>query len=122
MRIASRKWPPRTERSLAYLDHDADDRTSVRFCEAARLPAPERCHFVGDVYAILDGVALGLGRAVVPKHLVDERHRVRPRHVQRTEVYLHWYREAMGARVHRAVRDALLVRGRRRLERTDAGK
>ena len=27
---------------------------------------------MGDVYGILDGVALGLGRAVMSKHLVEE--------------------------------------------------
>lgn len=57
-------------RAGVYLDHDADDATTALLLQANGKSGPQTSRaFLDEVYAILDGVALGLGRAVLPKHL-----------------------------------------------------
>lgn len=63
----SKKYPAR------YLDHDADDTTTLEYLRAQgkKPPRIERA-YLGEIYAILDAVRLGLGQAVVPAHLARE--------------------------------------------------
>lgn len=57
-------------RSDIYLDHDTDDSTTERYLRLNRVnPAKVKRSFLDDIYGILDGAALGWGRAVVPRHL-----------------------------------------------------
>lgn len=57
-------------RSEVYLDHDPEDSTTERFLRLNRMGTKGlRRSFLDDIYGILDGVALGFGRAVVPRHL-----------------------------------------------------
>ncbi len=56
-----------------FLDHDESDPTTQQYFHvfpAKKLGKTLRRRFVGDVYAILDGVKLGLGRAIFPKHML----------------------------------------------------
>lgn len=53
-----------------YLDHDPEDSTTERFLRLNRMSTKGlRRSFLDDIYGILDGVALGWGKAVVPRHL-----------------------------------------------------
>lgn len=63
----AKKYPAR------YLDHDADDTTTLEYLRAQgkKPPRIERA-YLGEIYAILDAVRLGLGQAVVPAHLARE--------------------------------------------------
>lgn len=56
-----------------FLDHDADDPTCAEFfrLQGQKSPVLER-NFLDEIYAILDGVRMGLGEAIVPKHLVKD--------------------------------------------------
>jgi DNA-binding transcriptional LysR family regulator len=55
-----------------YLDHGPlDNATEAFFHFQGKGSQTHRRGFMGDVYGILDGVALGLGRAVMSKHLVQ---------------------------------------------------
>jgi DNA-binding transcriptional LysR family regulator len=61
-----------------FLDHDAEDTTTAAFLRQQRPRAPGlRRSFLDDIYGILDGVAAGWGRAVVPWHLCRERRDLR---------------------------------------------
>lgn len=55
-----------------YLDHGPlDNATEEFFKTQSRAPKNIRRSFMGDVYGIIDGVKMGLGRAVMSKHLVQ---------------------------------------------------
>ena len=61
-----------------YLDHDPDDPTTAKFFSLqGKTPGPYRRSFMDEIYAIIDAVALGLGRAVVSRHLVAHNPRVK---------------------------------------------
>lgn len=106
-----------------YLDNDPDDDVT-RWFFAGRPEAPDyRRVFMSDVYGIIDGVAGGLGRAVVPRHLVRRGTGVRrveifaPRSVL---VHVHYYRLPAPSLLHRRVLAALAERAPRHLEAPDS--
>ncbi len=103
----------RSTRSRVVLDHDADDTMTERFFRqqnkaAAALPTRS---FLDDIYAIMDGVRLGLGRAVVPRHLLSKTSgcRVvagfRP---LRVPVVLHYFTQPYYSRLSQGALKALL--------------
>ncbi len=64
------------ERNDVYLDHDVEDPYSRIYLGLDSIESTRRC-FLSDVYGLIDGVANGLGRAVVPRHLVLKDPRIR---------------------------------------------
>ncbi len=97
---------PRSRRNV-FLDHDSEDDTTFRFFESQgeRRKKLERA-FLDDIYGILDGVALGFGKAVVPRHLLEFEKRVRvvPEFkAVRIPVYLNYYRQPFYTRLHSKV-------------------
>ena len=76
--VDSVEHPLETE---TYLDHDPDDPTTAKFFGMqGREPPTYRRSFMDEIYAIMDAVALGVGKAVISRHLVarDPRLRVVP--------------------------------------------
>lgn len=77
-----------------FLDHDEnDDITERYFSEIKKKKAPQARHYVDDVYGIIDGVQLGLGRAIVPRHLIKESKNIEivdERATLNIPVYLHF--------------------------------
>ncbi|MBI5631486.1 MAG: LysR family transcriptional regulator [Elusimicrobia bacterium] len=62
-----------------YLDHDPNDRTTELFLKKQGLRAsksPAR-RYMDDIHGIINGAALGLGKAVVPRHLLSKASSVR---------------------------------------------
>lgn len=61
-----------------YLDHGpSDNATEDFFKQQSRYPKVLRRSFMGDVYGIIDGVELGLGRAVMSKHLILDNKKIK---------------------------------------------
>lgn len=57
-----------------YLDHGPhDNATSSYFNEQSKKPKIYRRTFMGDVYGIIDGVSMGIGKAVMSEHLIKDR-------------------------------------------------
>lgn len=90
-----------------YLDHDPEDRVTEHYL---RLQGDRRSRlrraFVADVDGILAGVALGLGRGVVPRHLVPRKAPFEveaPRRAVELPVVLHHFRQPHYTRLHEAV-------------------
>ena len=54
-----------------FLDHTPQDNATSTYFKHLGLKGDYRREYMGDVYSIIDGVALGLGRAVMSKHLID---------------------------------------------------
>lgn len=65
-----------TARAEVYLDHSPEDRLTAQFFAQQDEVPDYRRSYLDDVYGILDGVAAGLGRAVVSRHLLAPTHGV----------------------------------------------
>lgn len=63
----------KSARHDVYLDHDEEDSTTVDFLrgQSKKIPVLKRI-YLGDIYGIIEGVRLGMGRAVVPVHLIQD--------------------------------------------------
>ncbi|MBS1117938.1 MAG: cynR [Deltaproteobacteria bacterium] len=89
-----------------YLDHDPSDTTTNRFLASQDRPVPEyRRSFMDEIYAIIDGVATGLGKAVVSRHLVihDPRIRILPNYRSMVvPVLLHHHKQPFYTALQRA--------------------
>src|SRR5262249_10324807 len=106
-------------RDDTYLDHDADDATTAVFFQRHHAAAPPKRAFFDDIYGILDGVALGFGRAVISRHLMrakDPIRLVRGYGAVRSPVYLHRFRQSAYSRAQLAVYEALRAGVPQRLE------
>ena len=91
-----------------YLDHDDKDPVTMRYLKLAKIKTDGKIarHFVDDVYGILDGVRLGLGRGVLPRHIVRDEKKLsilQPRTVLEIPVVLHFFRQPYYSRLHHAV-------------------
>ena len=101
-----------TTRPDVYLDINPDDQITERFFQFQGAGPAYRRSYMADVYGIIDGVALGMGRAVVPRHMLAGRQDVRvlPEYrPQPTGVWLHHYTLPYYSRLQQAVVE-LLVR------------
>jgi len=93
-----------------YLDINQDDQITERFFQFQGNGPQYRRSYMADVYGIVDGVALGMGRAVVPRHLLAGRADVRtlPEYrAQPTGVWLHHYTLPYYSRLQQAVVELL---------------
>lgn len=63
----------KTECNDFYLDHDQNDNATISFFyfQGLKNKKIER-KYMGDVYSIVDGVKLGLGRAIMSRHLIED--------------------------------------------------
>jgi len=82
-----------TEFTGYYLDHDERDETTWKFLRL-KSGAKLKRHFMDDIDGIIDGVRIGLGDAIVPKHLIEGMKDIEvidAKQVLRSPVYLHFY-------------------------------
>ena len=98
-----------------FLDHDPSDTTTHRFFQSQggrKIPEYKRA-FLDEIYALIDGVANGLGKAVVSRHLVahDKRIRILPRYkAMQVPVLLHYHKQPYFTALQRAAIAALSER------------
>lgn len=99
-------------REDCYIDHEPRDNFTERFFliqTGATVPKMLRAYF-DDIYGLLDAVSEGVGRAIVPLHLIRPEHQVRlvpgfkPYEVP---VFLHHHTQLYYTKLHRAVIDTL---------------
>jgi DNA-binding transcriptional LysR family regulator len=96
-----------------YLDHDERDPVTLRYLAThkIKLGAKDRRMFLDDVYGLVDGVRFGLGRAVLPLHLIrDQRGIIRDPGFKpiKSPVYLHYYQQPYYSKLHAEVIQVLL--------------
>ncbi len=100
-------------RNDCYIDHDPHDTFTERFFlvqTGATVPKMLRAYF-DDIYGLIDAVEQGVGRAVVPLHLLRPEHRVRQVQGFRpydVPVFLHFFRRDHYTKLQRAVIDTLV--------------
>ena len=101
-------------RDSCFIDHDPRDNFTEKFFlsqTGSTVPRMERAYF-DDIYGLIDAVAEGIGRAVVPVHLLDPSIPVRvvpgfkPFDVP---VFLHYHHQPYYTRLQQAVIDDLLT-------------
>jgi DNA-binding transcriptional LysR family regulator len=75
-----------------YLNHDEEDMMSFRYWDWRGEPKTNlRRRYLDEIYAVIDGVAGGLGGSVLPRHLIRNDERIRiisPREAYLSPVYL----------------------------------
>lgn len=103
-----------SERESCYIDHDPRDNFTEKFFlsqTGSTVPRMERAYF-DDIYGLIDAVSQGVGRAVVPVHLLhpDMDVRVvpgfRPFEVP---VFLHYHHQPYYTRLQQAVIETVLL-------------
>jgi len=109
MLIESARYSGRED---CYIDHEPRDNFTEKFFlsqTGATVPKMLRAYF-DDIYGLIDAVSEGIGRAVVPLHLVKPEHNVRAVPGYRpfeVPVLLQFHRQPYYTRLQRAVIDTL---------------
>jgi DNA-binding transcriptional LysR family regulator len=90
-----------------FLDNSPTDRATESFFgfQGKKVPKYRRAYF-DDCYGIIDGVALGLGRAVMPRHLIKNIKDIRVVEGYKSyavDVVLHYYQQPFYSKMHQAV-------------------
>lgn len=103
-----------------YLDHHESDQVTLSYLRLAgkRTKAIER-RYLDEVYGLIDGVRLGIGRAVIPRHLIrDEKEFevLSPMTVLEVPVCLYFYSQPFYSRLHGLVVDAITKNAAKLLE------
>jgi hypothetical protein len=96
--------------SDVFLDNDAQDRSTELFFSEQQSKTKYSRSFFDDCYGIIDGVAAGFGRAVMPRHLVKNNSEIKVLtgfKAYRTEVVLHYYQQPFYTKLHLATVQAL---------------
>ena len=95
-----------------YLDHDEKDETTKRYLKLfGEKNIKMKRHFLDDIYGIIEGVKLGLGKAVVPKHLIkmDKLIEVEnPKAALEIPVILHHHKHYFYTQLHNALLEVLI--------------
>lgn len=91
-----------------YLDHYPADNATEAFFTHQGMKFDKPRSFMGDVYGILDGVALGLGRAVMSKHMVENDPRftiIRSKRRYSRPIVLNFYHQSYYPAIHQQAFD-----------------
>jgi DNA-binding transcriptional LysR family regulator len=95
-----------------FLDHDEKDEISRQYLKMVGKDSSKlRRHFLDDIYGIIDGVQSGLGKAVVPLHLISGKKGIvikNPRKALETDVFVLFHKQPFYTQLHRAVIDSLV--------------
>ena len=96
---------------MKHLDHDPEDLATERFFADLKKPPAYSRSFLDDVYGVLDGVKLGLGQAVMSRHLLKDSKDisiVRTYKPKTVEVVLHYFKQPYYSRLHTETRESLM--------------
>ena len=95
-----------------FLDHDPEDNTTFDFFKhQGKKPPQFRRVFLDEIYSIIEGVRLGMGRAIVPLHLVRGQKGIevvpgfKP---LRVPIFLTYYSQAFYTLLQKTVKEQLL--------------
>ena len=94
-----------------YLDHDENDQTTFRYCKIAKIKGKIERHYLDGISGIIAATNLGLGKAVLPIHLLKGSHDLKvlfPKISLNTPVYLQYYQQSYYSRLHQLTVETLL--------------
>lgn len=94
-----------------FLDHDPEDTATFDFFrEQSQVPKNLKRSFMGDVFGIVDGVEMGLGRAVMSRHLIEANSKIKVVKGFKKfskEIVLHFYEKPFYSKLHHQAVGAL---------------
>jgi DNA-binding transcriptional LysR family regulator len=88
----------------SFIDHDERDETTIKYLKL-KSGAKIRRHFAGDIYSLIDGVRLGIGDAIMPKHLISDLRDIEiidEKETLKNPVYLHFYDHPVQTKLFKA--------------------
>ncbi len=88
-----------------YLDHDENDKVTAQYLKMIKYKAKYHRNFMDDVYGLIDGVKAGLGRAVVPRHLIENDSSIKIINEKELTipVFLNYYAQPYYSKLHQVV-------------------
>lgn len=96
-----------------FLDHDAQDMTTINYLKKSKQPYKDLQRlYLDNIFGIIEGVRLKLGRAVLPLHLVkNEKDFLIINTLQQLEipVYLYYFNQPYYSRLHTETVEALKI-------------
>ena len=96
-----------------YLDHDEIDQITWEYLKKFKLLSKKNSlqrRYVDDTEGLIAGAKQGLGKAVVPKHLLDKKMNLRilhPTQILKTPVILHYYKMPYYSELQKKVLETL---------------
>ena len=95
-----------------YLDHDSQDVTTNSYFKLRpELAKGIRKRYLDDVYGLIDGVKLGLGRAILPLHLIKNEKDLKilyPNTKLRVPIYLIFYKNTYRTKIEMAAIESIV--------------
>jgi DNA-binding transcriptional LysR family regulator len=108
------------ERGDIFLDHDPEDRTTELFFKRqGQASAHLERSFMNDIYGLIAGVEYGWGKAVLPRHLIQDNRRlriVRTKKELKVPVFLAYHVQPFYTDLHKQVIETLVSRCGERLQ------
>jgi DNA-binding transcriptional LysR family regulator len=95
-----------------YLDHDENDQTTQKYMSKFKNKLKYERSYYDDSYGIIEAVKLGLGKAVIPYHLIQDEKKLSiiDKDAQLTNpVVLHYYRQDFYTKLQQAVIESLVT-------------
>lgn len=89
-----------------YLDHGPHDNATDSFFKYQGINTPYERRFMGDVYSIIEAVKLGLGKAIMSKHLTTKQPGLKIKKFRRRyfrEIYLSYYKQSYYSPLHKNI-------------------
>ncbi|MCB0419835.1 MAG: LysR family transcriptional regulator [Bdellovibrionales bacterium] len=96
-----------------FLDHHEKDQTTALYLKMKKSKGRMERRYLDDVYGLIDGVKLGIGRAVLPYHLIKDERSIKivdKKTALSFPVYLHYLHQPFYSDLHKAVVEALTLR------------
>lgn len=101
----------KTDKDDIYLDNDFNDQATESFFKSQGKKGTQyRRSYFDDCYGIIDGVSMGLGKAVMPEHLVADNNQIKiikDFKPYKVDVVLHYYHQPFYSKLHQAVVEVL---------------
>jgi len=92
-----------------YLDHNESDHTTLEYFRDQKIGLIRRS-FLGDIFGLVEGVKLGFGRAILPRHLiekVEEVEIINPKRVLQMPIVLCFNEQLMRVQYHAEILKSL---------------
>jgi DNA-binding transcriptional LysR family regulator len=98
--VTSKKFPE-TE---FYLDHDENDPITEKYLSKYKVNLKNlKRRYLDDVYSLIDGVKNGYGKALLPRHLIEnskDLEIVNPLKTLRTPIFIQYFKQTYYKKVH----------------------
>lgn len=102
-----------------YLDHDQNDVTTQQYLQKFGMKRKTlKRRFLDDVYGLVDGVKLGFGIAVLPRHLIEKEKDLEimsPDQILKIPAWAHYLSQPFYTRLHTRVLEEIIEHSKERL-------